>query len=336
MSKFAPILIAILLFAWQPALLRGADSYATTIAAIQPKLVKIYGAGGLRGLESYQSGMLISADGFVLTAWSYVLDSDVVTVTLDDGRRFTAELVGADPRLEIAVLKIPATELAYFNLDAAVDIDAGGRVLAFSNLYGVATGDEPASVLHGVVSAKTKLSARRGAFQTPYQGTVYVLDAMTNNPGAAGGALTDRQGRLVALLGKELRNALNNTWLNYALPISELVVAVEDIKAGKARPRNVEEVAKRPVEAHSLAGLGLRLVPDVLAKTPPFVDRIERGSLADKAGLRPDDLVLFVNGRIVSSCKSLVDELSLIDRGEPVQLMVERNSELIEISLAAP
>ena len=87
----------------------GADaSFAAVAREVQPKIVKIYGAGGLRGLEAYQSGMLISAEGHVLTVWSYVLDSDDVTVVLDDGRRFTAKLVGADPLTEIAVLKIDA------------------------------------------------------------------------------------------------------------------------------------------------------------------------------------------------------------------------------------
>ena len=61
----------------------GTVSLATTIAQVQPKMVKIYGAGGLRGLEAYQSGFLISGEGHILTVWSYVLDSDAVGVTLD-------------------------------------------------------------------------------------------------------------------------------------------------------------------------------------------------------------------------------------------------------------
>ena len=73
---------------------------------VQPKVVKIYGAGGLRGLEAYQSGLVISGKGHVLTVWSYVLDADEVTVVLDDGRRFTAQYVAADPLTEIAVLEI--------------------------------------------------------------------------------------------------------------------------------------------------------------------------------------------------------------------------------------
>ena len=93
-------------------------------------------------------------------------------------------------------------------------------MLAFSNLFGIATGDEPVSMLHGVVSAVAPLDARRGAFATNFRGDVYVVDAAANNPGAAGGALTDSQGRLLGMLGKELRSSLTGTWLNYALPVS--------------------------------------------------------------------------------------------------------------------
>src|SRR5262245_25604657 len=179
---------------------------ADVIRDAQRKTVKIYGAGGIRGLESYQSGFLISAEGHVLTVFSYVLDSDTITVTLDDGRKFDAKLLGADPRLDLAVLKVEAADLPHFDLNEAVPGAEGTRVLSFSNLFGVATGDEPVSVLHGSIAAVTALAARRGAYETPYQGPVYVLDAMTNNPGAASGALNDWQGQLLGLLGKQLRN----------------------------------------------------------------------------------------------------------------------------------
>ena len=68
------------------------------IRDVQPKIVKIHGAGGYRGLEPYQSGFLFSPDGHVLTVWSYVLDTDYITAVLDDGRHFDAKLVAADPR----------------------------------------------------------------------------------------------------------------------------------------------------------------------------------------------------------------------------------------------
>ena len=75
-------------------------------------------------------------------------------------------------------------------------------------------------MLHGVISTVAPLDARRGAFSTNFRGEVYVVDAAANNPGAAGGALTDSQGRLLGMLGKELRSNLSGTWLNYALPVA--------------------------------------------------------------------------------------------------------------------
>jgi serine protease Do len=312
---------------------RGQGSFAQVIDEVQPKIVKIFGAGGLRGLEAYQSGFLISGEGHILTVWSYVLDSDVVTIYLNDGRRFFAEVVGMDPRTEIAVLKIDADSLPHFNLDEAVPIEAGSRVLAFSNLYGVAFGNEPASVLKGAVAAKTDLAARRGAFETNYNGPAYVLDAMTNNPGAAGGALTDRRGKLAGLLGKELRSSLTNIWLNYAVPISEIATPAEQIIAGKFKPTPRDETVKKPKESHTLAQLGIALVPDFLPKTPPFVEGVKTGSPAAKAGVRVDDLILFVNDRVVPSVKQLSDELTYIDRLDAVKLTIQRGQELLEVSV---
>ena len=314
----------------------ASPSLAAVIRGVQPKIVKIYGAGGFRGLEPYQSGFLISPQGHVLTVWSYVLDTDFITATLDDGRKFEAKLLGADPRLEMALLKIEADDLPYFELADGSAAEAGAQVMAFSNLFGVATGDEPASVLHGVVAVKTHLEARRGVFETPYHGPVYILDAMTNNPGAAGGALTDRQGRLLGMLGKELRNSLNGAWLNYAIPAAELAPTVAEIRSGKFVARSADDDRAKPEHALSASLLGLVLVPDVLDRTPPFIDRVRPGSPAAAAGLRPDDLVLFVNNQLVQSRQSLEEEIERIDTADKVRLTVMRDQKLIEVELGAP
>jgi serine protease Do len=318
-----------------PAPAPARSPLAQAIEQTQPKLVKIYGAGGFRGLEAHQSAMLISADGCLLTAWSYVLDTDYITAVLSDGRKLQAKLVGADPRLEIAVLKIDAEGLPFFDLAKAVTAAAGTRVLAFSNVFGVAQGDEPASVQEGIVSVATTLAARRGVFETPYRGPVYVIDAVTNNPGAAGGALVTRRGELVAMLGKELRNALNNTWLNYAVPIGELRGSVEEIRAGKFIARRPDEAEKKPQQCVRLAALGLTLVPDVLERTPPFVDSVRPGSPAMQAGLLPDDLIVLVGDRLIQSCKNLVAELEYIDHEDEVKLTIIRGNELVEVKVAA-
>jgi len=314
-------------------LARAQSSFAEVAEQTQPKIVKIFGAGGLTRLEAYQSGFLISGQGHILTVWSYVLDSEGLTVYLNDGRKLQAEFVGMDPRTEIAVLKVDADNLPHFNVDEAVPLSSGAKVLAFSNLYGVALGNEPASVLHGIVAAKTDLAARRGAFETTYRGPAYVLDAMTNNPGSAGGALTDRRGQLAGLLGKELRSSTTNVWLNYAVPISELASTAHDIIAGKFKPAPRGEDVKKPKEFHTLAALGIHTVPDFLPRTPPFVESVRSGSPAAKAGVKPDDLILFVNGRVVPSCKMLADELTFIDRLDAVRLTIQRGLDLVEVSL---
>lgn len=310
-------------------------SFATTIDAVQPKMVKVFGAGGIRGLEAYQSGFLISAEGHVLTVWSYVLDTDELQVVLDDGRRFDTQVVGFDPRLEIAVLKIDATDLDHFKLDQSASLEVGSRVLAFSNLYGVASGNEPNSVLHGSVAAVTSLSARRGAYESLYDGPVYVVDAMTNNAGAAGGALTDRGGRLAGLLGKELRNAENNIWLNYSIPIGELTTAVEDILAGNVRPRGSSDSRKRPQQPVSIDDLGIVLLPNILNRTPPFVQYVQPNSPAAEAGIKADDLILYLDTTVVRSRDELLEELSFIDKIDVVRLTVQRGQKLVSVEIVS-
>jgi serine protease Do len=316
--------------------LRAADSLVDVVDAVQPKIVKLYGAGGVRGLEPYQSGFLVSAGGHILTVWSYVLDTDYVTATLDDGRKFEARLVSFDPRLEAAVLKIDAEDLPHFDLAASVPAEAGTRVLAFSNLFGVATGDEAASVQHGVVAVKTRLDARRGTFETPYHGAVYVMDAMTNNPGAAGGALVNLQGELLGMLGKELRNAQNNIWLNYAVPIDELRESVAAMLEGKAPRAPDEQPLEKPEQPVDLAALGIVLVPDVLERTPPYVDDVRAGSPAEAAGIQPDDLVVYVGESLIQSCGNLVEELATLERDRELRLVVMRGHDLVEVVVKPP
>lgn len=314
----------------------GASSLSEIARQVQPKVVKLYGTGGLRGLESYQSGLLISADGHVLTVWSYVLDADEVTVVLDDGRRYTAGHVAADPLTEIAVLKFDPGDdnVAHFELSQAAMAEPGARVLAFSNLFGIATGDEPVSMLHGVVSAIAPLEARRGAFATNFRGEVYVVDAAANNPGAAGGALTDSQGRLLGMLGKELRSSLTGTWLNYAIPVAAFAPTVDDILAGRFTPPELTEL-DRPDEPLSFAALGIILVPDVVTRTPPYIDRVLPDSAAARAGLRPDDLVVMIDSLVAASCRDANRLVERLERGAEARVAVLRDNEYLEFTLKA-
>jgi serine protease Do len=319
--------------AWMTTAFAHAASIQETIQQVQPKMVKIYGAGGLRGLEAYQTGFLISPEGHVLTIFSHVLDSDSITAVLADGRKFEAKLLGADPHLEIAVLKIEAADLPYFDLSQAAKPAVGERILAFSNVFGVAMGDEPVSVQRGTISVATRLEARLGAFETTYRGQVYVLDVTTNNSGAAGGALVTRRGELLGMLGKELRNATNNTWLNYAIPIPMLLRSVEEIRAGKFVAQRDTETVRKPDRPLNLSMLGISLVPDILERTPPYVDHVRPGSPAEKNGIQPDDLVLLLGDRLVQSCKGLIADLEVIDENDEVKLTLLRGQDLVEVTL---
>src|SRR5262245_31545874 len=258
----------------------SAASPADAIANVQPKIVKIFGAGGLANLHAYGTGFLVSAEGHVVTVWSHVLDGDVVNVVLSDGRRFYGKVLGAEPQLDLAVIKIDAEDLPCFDLAQAATAGPGVRVLGFCNMYKVATGDEPVSVLHGVISARTNLTARRGRFEVPYNGPVYVVDAITNNPGSAGGVLTTYDGRLLGMLGRELRNAESNIWINYVIPIQELRSTIDAIRTGDFSARESPTTEDR-ADRYSALDFGIVLVPDVIYRTPAYIDSIVTGSPAD-------------------------------------------------------
>ncbi len=315
-----------------------AQSTTQTIAEISPKVVKIFGAGGGKNLYAYGTGFLVSPQGHIVTVWSHILDSDTVAIVLNDGRRYEGKVVGFEPPLDLAVLKIEAEGLPYFDLSLATGAGPGARVLGFSNAFKVATGDEPVSVIHGVIAAKTTLAARRGAFESPYTGSVYVVDAVTNNAGAAGGVLTTWDGRLLGMIGKELRNTQTNTWLNYVMPISELSETVEQIITGRfqSKKQNDEEggvATKKKPRSYDAADFGIITIPDVVARTPAYIDRILPGSPAETAGLLPNDLILFVGNDLVQSCQMLKEELGRLESGGQLKVVVRREDKLVTVSM---
>lgn len=311
----------------------GPSIGSITNAAVSAELktVKLYGAGGFAGLDSYQSGFYISAEGHILTTWSTVLDVDKVIAVSSDGRRLEAELVGIDPNLEIAVLSTGKPSPNFFDLKGAIEGQVGQRIMAISNLYGIAAGSEMSSVQRGVIMGRTELNASRGTFKSIYQGPVWILDATTNNPGATGGALVSLDGSLLGILGKELRDDDAKIWLNYAIPVGVVKASAADLVAGKTVNRQASrQLADRPA---SLAILGVALVPNVLNRTPAYVDTVAPKSAAAQNGLKSDDLILFLNSIRIDSQSTLEEELSYIDRSEKLLLLVQRENALVEVTL---
>ncbi len=358
MRKCLPVGVVLLAAALPTA---AADPFTAVVDAANQRTVKLFGSGGFRGVTNYGTGLLVSPDGYILTVATPMLDTAELVVHLYDGRRMKAAVVATEAELDVALLKIKVDgkkpdeptglNLAFYDIPAAAKRPVAGPgdwVLAFANSFEIAMRDEPVSVQRGVVAAYAKLSGRRGIFDFPYSGDVYVVDAITNNPGAGGGALTDRQGNLLGLVGRELKNAQTETWINYAIPVNaradirdgDKVTAVTTIPgfvaAGMAG--KYKSVRRNPTTTGPGGYHGIVFVPDVLPRTPPYVEELAPGSPAAVAGLKPNDLVSFVDGEPVPSIKGFHAALAKTRPGAVVRLEVRRGDALqsIEVKLAEP
>ena len=313
---------------------------------VNQKLVKVYGSGGFRGLVDYGTGIVISADGYVLTSANHLLDTQELRCHIYDGRRCPAKVIVIEPELDAAIIKIDKVEdLPHFDFAAAAKTpraNSGDWVLAFSNQFKIATRVEPMSIQRGVIAAYAKLPLQRGTFEAPYQGDVYVLDAITNNPGAAGGALTTRNGELLGVIGKELRNSLSNTWINYAVPVTAKVdVRQGDQIVSVSLPEFVEKgmkgqykpTSKEKKEEGQGAFTGIVFVPNVVERTPPYVEEVTANSPAAKAGIKPDDLVVYLDGEPVVSIAALKEMLLKMRPGTVVKMEVRRGEKLLPVEL---
>lgn len=324
-------------------------SVADVAEQVNRKMVKIFGAGGIRGLPHYGTGVVISPDGYVLTANNHILDTADLRVHLYDGTRMSAKVVAIEPELDVALIKVGTEkdelELPFFDVLEAgkrTPVETGTGVLGFSNQFEIATRNEPMSVQQGRVAAFSKLHGRIGIFEAPYTGEVYVVDAITNNPGAAGGALTTRKGELLGLIGRELRNELTNTWLNYAIPLQakvevlqedgkKLTVAILDLVEKKDKYKPIDP-NKKPSDGGG-GYSGIVLVPNVVDRTPPYVEDVIPNSPAEVAGLRADDLIVYVDGLPVPSIQMYNETINKYRPNTEVKLEVRREDKLTTLTL---
>lgn len=324
------------------------EARSDTVQEVQKKVVKIFGAGGLMRLKGYGTGFVVSPQGDIATVWSHVLDTPRVDIVFWDGRRFEGELAGVDARRDLALIRLIQKEdeaqsrqaFPYFDLTKEVPLaEPGSRVLAVSNVFRVAIGDEPLTVMRGVISAKTELEARRGRNEISFDGQVYLLDMITNNSGAAGGVVVTPRGRLVGVLGKELKNARSNTWVNYAMPIQSLAPSIRQMLDGGESNPSIDLQSPQGKELNNPlteSELGILTVPQVVVRTPAYIDGILPNSPASQAGFQPDDLILFVDDQIVSSCRDWEELLARHPRTEPVRIVIRRSGRLLSMELEVP
>jgi serine protease Do len=343
-----PIAALLLLFG-AGAAARAEESFADVAEKVNGKLVKIFGAGGFLGIPSYGTGILVSGEGHILTVASQMLETRDLRIHLANGDRYHAKVVAVEPELDLAMLKIEEKDVKTPNFfDVAAEAqkplaEPGTGVLASSNQFNIATRAEPVSVQRGVVAAYSKLRGRRGIFQAPYDGDVYFVDVIMCNPGGGGGALTTRDGKqLLGIIGKELRNTLSDTWINYAVPLQGKVtfkteketktVTVGDFVALSIQGKYESRPPREKKKASNLF-TGIILVPNVVERTPPYVEETMANSPASKAGLRPDDLIVYVDGEQVVSIKEFKDAMDRYEPGNELKLEVRRGDRLTTLTL---
>lgn len=307
-----------------PVRAQDADNvFSKAVDAAQQRCVKIYGAGS--GPEAgYATGVIVSDDGLILTAQGIYLVGNRIRVVLPDGKMHTAKIVRRSERLQSVLLKIKAATPTYFDLPKTPTAHKGDWVLAVSNLFKVADGKEPLSVNLGVVSLRTKIEARHRTQDVPYVDEVLLIDAISSNPGASGGALVDVEGRLVGMIGKLLMSKSTNTRINYAVPADLLYGLVHGDGAQVANP------SRTPA---GKAELGIRLFMLSGKRSPAYIDRVVAGSPAKQAGLRPDDLIISIGSRPVRSIRDYEKIAATLKGGEEITLVVKRRRKIVLIKI---
>ena len=325
--------IAVLLFAGNAVAcaeeVGGVFTKAHQIA--QARCVKIFGAS-IGRVEGYGTGILVSDEGHVLTTSGVMLSGNRIQVVTSDGKRHLAKVVRRSQDLQAALLQLKppigdgvVSTPDHFELPQELSADKGDWVLSVSNLFKVADGREHLSVNLGIISLRTKLDTKRGTQDVPYSADVLLVDAITSNPGAAGGAVVDVDGNLVGMVGRILEASDTRTRLNYAIPADLL------FKFYHGQPiDSAEAVVKVPGGGKPY--LGIRVFSlGIGAKALAYIDRVTPGSPAHKAGFRSDDLVVAIGPQTVHDIREYKKIVATLTPGEEISFLVKRKNDLLEI-----
>ncbi len=293
-----------------------------------PAVVKLYGAS-IGAAHGYGTGVLVSADGLILTVDSVLLDSSNLRAVLGDGRRFRAELVRRDAARDLALLKIDANRLPFLTPESSDSLQPGDAIVIAGNCFKVAEGEEQVSFMQGVLSAKATLELRRRAQPLDYAGKLLVIDAIAANPGMSGGPLLDTQGRFVGLIGPIADAAETNTRLNYAVPSEEFLPFI----SGTPTASNPGGTPAGSARTRAKPYLGIKLFKLGYQKKAAFIDSVAPGSPAADAGLKPDDLIVAINDRRVSSTEDFDRIAADLRPGQQIRISVKRAESVATVDL---
>ncbi len=216
-------------------------------------------------------------------------------------------------------------QLEAFTPADSTNLRPGDWIFSVGNNFKVADGDEPVSVLKGIISGRAKIDAEHGDQPFPFRGEVLLLDAITSTPGAPGSALIDLDGRWVGLIGKIVTARQTNTFLNYAYPIEEVKAFLKDAQSGV-------NAATRPAVVDAPAGYhGIRLSKIAYHRQLPFVQSVAAGSPAAAAGVRPEDLIVSANGTAIPHARIFNELGERLHAGDELSLVVKRGEQLVSI-----
>jgi serine protease Do len=262
--------------------------------------------GGAPVLRGAGSGFIVSPDGYILTNAHVVSQADEVTVRLRDRREFPAKVVGSDRRTDVAVIKIDAKDLPTVRIGDHNKLRTGDWVLAIGSPFGL---DNTATA--GIVSATSR--AVGGETDVPFIQTDVAV-----NPGNSGGPLFNLDGEVVGINSMIFSQTGGYMGISFAIPI-EVAMNVREqlVKTGRV-VRGRIGVVVQDLDAGLASSFGLERPQGAL------VSDVESGGPAQKAGLRPGDVVLRVNGQPVERIPDLSGAISRQPPGEEATLTIWR------------
>ena len=262
------------------------------------------------------SGVVVSADGYILTNNHVVEGADEIEVASSDGRKFKAKIVGADPESDLAVLKIhPDAKLPTITFAASDSMRVGDVVLAIGNPFGVGQ-----TVTSGIVSALGRSNLGINTFEN------FIQTDAAINPGNSGGALIDSNGLLVGINTAIYSQSGGSMGIGFAIPVSLARSVMEQIiKTGTVTRCwigvEVQEISPDLAESFSLPSRAGAIITGVM-----------RGSPADKAGVRPGDVLLAVADKPVKDAQVMLDLIASLTPGQPAKFRIRREGKELELS----
>ncbi|CAA0088166.1 Periplasmic serine endoprotease DegP [Zhongshania aliphaticivorans] len=262
-----------------------------------------------RRTQSAGSGVIIDAKkGIVLTNHHVIDGANEITVGMEDGRNYTATLIGSDPDVDIAVLEIEADELTAVKLADSEHLEVGDYVVAIGNPFGLGQ-----TVTTGIVSAL----GRTGLGIEGYEN--FIQTDASINPGNSGGALVNLRGELVGVNTAILAPSGGNVGIGFAIPINMAKVSIDQIiEHGEVRRGQLGVVIQDLTpELGDAFDLEKHQRGAVIAEVQP-------GSAAEKAGLKVGDVVIDVDGKDIQSSAQLRNAVGLKRVGDRISVTVLR------------